>query len=226
MGMLALLLAAVCLTGALVAIAAPPLAPLSSVGHLRPAPAPGTLGPEGVPIPKGKLLGPVQEVKLGETIDGVTCQAREVVAYHIHAHLTIFVSGRSYVIPYGIGIGPPLAGVQTPAGPFVVEGSCFMWLHTHASDGIIHIESPTSRTYTLGQFFKVWGQPLTRSEVGPAKGKVTAFYNDKVWTAPLGRIPLTARAQIQLDVGAPLIAPEHIRFPVGLAGSMSNSGTK
>lgn len=224
--MLTLLLLTVCLGSALVALGKPPLAPLSSAGHLSPAPAPGPLGPEGVPIPKGAPLALVQEVKLGETIDGVTCQAREVVAYHIHAHLTIFVSGRAYVIPYGIGIGPPLAGVQTPAGPFVVEGSCFMWLHTHASDGIIHIESPTSRTYTLGQFFEVWGQPLTRTEVGPAKGKVTAFYNDKVWTAPLGRIPLTARAQIQLDVGTPLVAPEHIHFPAGLAASMSNSGTK
>ena len=30
-----------------------------------------------------------------------------------------------------------------------------MWLHTHAADGIVHIESPVDRTYTLGNFFDV-----------------------------------------------------------------------
>jgi len=41
-----------------------------------------------------------------------------------------------------------------------------MWLHTHAADGIIHTESPVERTYTLGDFFDIWGQPLGRHQVG------------------------------------------------------------
>ncbi len=135
----------------------------------------------------------------------------------MHAHLTIFAAGRPIVVPYGIGIGPPLRGVNTPAGPFVELGSCFMWLHTHASDGIIHIESPSQRTYTLGQFFAVWGLRLSRSQVGPARGKVTVFYDGKVWTGDPGSIPLTGETQIQLDVGSPIVAPEHIVFPAGLA---------
>jgi hypothetical protein len=37
---------------------------------------------------------------------------------------------------------------------------CLYWLHTHAADGIIHVEAPTQRESTLGQFFAVWGQSL------------------------------------------------------------------
>ncbi len=219
------------LAGALaISIAAPaqaklPVAPLSKAGHLVAAPSPGKVGPEQVPIPKGPALALPTAVFLGETIDGITCQSAEKVAYHIHAHLTIFVEGKAFQVPYGIGIGPPLGGVRTPAGAFVESGSCFMWLHTHVADGVIHIESPVLKTYTLGQFFAVWGQKLSRTQVGPKKGTVTAFYDGKDWTGNPAAIPLTATAQIQLDVGKPLIAPEHIKFPAGLAASITPPGS-
>jgi hypothetical protein len=139
------------------------------------------------------------------------------VAFHIHAHLTIFVHGKAKQIPFGIGIGQPLRGQNTTVGPFVEQGTCFMWLHTHTSDGIIHIEAPKLMTFTLGQFFAVWGQKLSANRVGPDSGKVTTFYNGKVWTGSPADVPLTAAAQIQLDIGTPLIAPEHIPFPKLLA---------
>jgi hypothetical protein len=200
-----------------------PLAPLSSLGKITPAPNPGKQGPEGVPVPKTTTLlgnGEVREVKLNQTVDGITCQRVEKLAYHIHVHLTIFVDGKAVAVPYGIGIGPPLEGIPaSEGGPFITLGSCFMWLHTHALDGIIHIESPTKKIYQLSQFFEVWGQPLSTTQVGPDKGKVTTFYDGKVWTGNPGAIPLTSETQIQLDVGTPIIAPEHIKFPSGLAPS-------
>ena len=67
--------------------------------------------------------------------------------------------------------------MSTPEGPFVETGSCFYWLHTHAEDGIIHVESPsTTETFTLGQFFAEWGIPLSSTQVGPATGKLTVFF--------------------------------------------------
>ncbi len=204
------------------ASAALPLAPLSSLGKLKAAPPPGPVSLENVPIANGAILATPQAVKLNQTVDGVTCQAAEKVAFHIHAHLTIFVDGKAKQIPYGIGIGGQLGGVQDPGhGVFVETGSCFMWLHTHAADGIIHIEAPKQTTFTLGQFFAVWGQKLSTSQVGPAKGKVTTFYDGKVWTGNPASIPLTSEVQIQLDVGAPLIAPERIVFPKGLAAAIA-----
>ena len=106
--------------------------------------------------------------------------------------------------------------VVTPAGSFVEQGTCFYWLHTHAADGIIHIESPVHRSYTLGNFFDEWGQPLSTSQVGPARGHVVAIYNGQVFQGDPRNIPLTAHAQIQLEVGTPLVGPEKITFPAGL----------
>ena len=62
---------------------------------------------------------------------------------HVHTHLTIFVNGKAQVIPYGIGI-PGFQAVHTAEGPSSQTGSCFYWLHVHANDGIIHIESPST----------------------------------------------------------------------------------
>ncbi len=95
--------------------------------------------------------------------------------------------------------------------PFVVSGACISWLHTHTTDGIIHTEAPAQHTYTLGNFFDVWGQPLSRTQVGPAKGKVTAFYNGQVWLGDPRDIPLKEHTQVQLEVGGPLVAP--VRIP-------------
>jgi hypothetical protein len=45
---------------------------------------------------------------------------------------------------------------------------------------------------------------------------VTALYNGQRYDGDPRQIPLTAHAQIQLDVGRPLVAPELIEFPSGL----------
>jgi len=62
----------------------------------------------------------------------------------------------------------------------------------------------------------VWGQPLGPDRAGPATGRVVALYNGKVYQGDPRDIPLTAHAQIQLDVGSPLIAPQPVSFPAGL----------
>jgi hypothetical protein len=187
--------------------------PLSTPGHLRPAAPAGPLGPEAVPIPEGPPLGRVRTLTTGERIDGIACQAREQVLFHIHAHLTIFVRGLARQVPAGVGIAPPYRTQATPHGAFIAGASCFMWLHTHAADGIIHTESPIERTYTLGDFFDIWGQALAGREVGSACGPVTAFLNGRLFTGNPRQIPLLAHAQIQLEVGKPLVAPERITFP-------------
>jgi hypothetical protein len=193
-----------------------PLESLSTLGHLDPATAAGPFGPEGVPIPAGAPLGRARMLTTGKQIDGITCQAGEQVLFHIHAHLTIFVRGVARQVPAGVGVAPPYQLEETPQGAFVAAAECFMWLHTHAADGIIHTESPIERTYTLGDFFDIWGQRLDREHVGPARGHVTALFNGRVFAGNPRRIPLLAHAQIQLDVGTPLVAPERITFPRGL----------
>jgi hypothetical protein len=191
------------------------LAPLSTLGTLKPAPAPGPLGPEGVPVPAGPALAGTGTSATGQPVDGISCQTSEQTLFHIHAHLTIFVNGSARQVPAAIGI-PGAQATDTPQGPFIETGTCFYWLHTHAADGIIHIESPVQRAYTLGNFFDIWGQPLGTDRVGPETGHVVAIYNGQVYRGNPRDIPLTAHAQIQLQVGTPLVAPEQISWPSGL----------
>jgi hypothetical protein len=176
----------------------------------------GPLGPEGVPVPAGGDLAAASGPGTpAGPVDGISCLGGEQLAFHIHAHLAVFADGRPMRVPGGIGIRDPQVE-NTPAGPFVGGGSCFYWLHTHAADGIVHIESPVARTYTLGEFFDVWGQPLGRGRVGPARGPVTVFEDGRPYRADPRTLPLTAHRQIVLEVGTPVLAPEPIRFPAGL----------
>jgi len=188
---------------------------LASLGTLEQPGPQGPTGPEGIPIPNVPQLTGTSTIATGNTVDGIQCNTSEQVVYHIHAHLTVFVNGSQRQIPYGIGI-PNAQATQTAQGPFVEEGSCFYWLHTHAADGIIHIESPAQKTYTLGDFFDIWGQPLSPTQVGPAKGTVVALYNGQHYLGNPRDIPLTAHANIQLEVGKPLVAPVIVQSWGGL----------
>ncbi len=161
------------------------------------------LGFEGVPIETGADLASPGTTGTSD-VAGIKCGSTEQLAYHIHAHLAVFVAGQSRAIPGGIGI-PGSQIAQSSEGPVANGGQCIYWLHTHAPDGVIHIESPTQRIYTLGNFFDIWRQPLTADQVAGASGKVTAYVNGKLWTKSLRDIPLGPRAAVQLDVGTPAV---------------------
>jgi hypothetical protein len=159
------------------------------------------VGFEGVPIEPGANLASPGTTGTG-TVDGISCGATEQLAYHIHAHLAIFLNGQPRALPGGIGI-PGSQVVQSSQGPVATGGQCIYWLHTHAPDGVIHVESPTQRIYTLGDFFDVWRQPLSANNVAGVKGNVTAIINGKPWTKSLRSIPLDPHAVIQLNIGSP-----------------------
>jgi hypothetical protein len=147
----------------------------------------------------------------GATVDGIRCQTNEQVAYHIHSHLAIFDNGVQQAVPHGIGIPGP----QTVQNGFVSSGKCFYWLHTHDATGVIHIESPTQQTYTLGQFFDIWGRKLSSDQVGSAKGQVTAYVNGKRFSGDPRSIKLGSHEVIQLDVGK-VVQPKPYKFASGL----------
>jgi hypothetical protein len=160
------------------------------------------LGFEGIPIQNGPAVALASTTQTG-TVNGIQCGSKEQLAYHIHAHLTVFDNGQARSIPGGIGI-PGSQVVQSTEGPVASGGQCIYWLHTHAPDGVIHVESPTQRIYTLGDFFDEWHQPLSSTQVGDVKGKVSAIVNGKPWTKSVRAIPLDAHAVVQLNVGSPV----------------------
>lgn len=136
-------------------------------------------------------------VPSGERVAGISCDAMEGQRLHIHQHLTIVDHGNQVPIPLNVG---------RPA-----SGECLYWIHTHTPDGVIHIESPTSRTFTLGDFFKIWGQPLTKTRAASAVAKpgttLKMWVNGKPYTGDPAAIPLVAHADIVLEAGPPFPPP-------------------
>jgi hypothetical protein len=159
------------------------------------------IGFEGVPLEQGPQLAPAGTTQTGK-VDGITCGPVEQLAYHIHAHLAVFDHGQPYVLPAGVGI-PGSTAQDQGQGPIAAGGQCIYWLHTHTTDGVIHIESPTKAIYTLGNFFDEWHQPLTGSRIGGLHGAVSAFVNGKAWKKSPRDIPLLPHEDIQLQIGDP-----------------------
>ena len=147
-------------------------------------------------------------------INGISCDTLEGTIVHIHVHVAIFVNGQEEQVPLGIGIGQPWQVSDTPDGPFVTDGSCFYWLHTHTEDGVVHIESPIRRRFSLGDFFAIWQTPLNENQVGPAQGPVITYVNGQRTDTPPQNVTLLPHERIQLDVGGD-VAPYQFDFPQG-----------
>lgn len=127
--------------------------------------------------------------------------AQEALAFHIHQHLDVYVNGKHVTVPAGIGIDD---------NSFITE------LHTHAPDGVMHVESATNRPYTLGQFFGEWGVKLSPSWVGPYPGPVLWWVNGKLRKGDPAALVLRAHQEIVVAVGVPpLHVPKSYRFPFG-----------
>ncbi len=139
----------------------------------------------------------------GSPIDGIHCEA-EMVQIHFHAHLALMQNGTAIPLPGGIGI--------------LQAQQCLYWLHTHAADGIIHIESPGAATFTLGQFFDIWGQPLSSTHAGPVHAapgaRLHVFVDGTPYEGDPRAITLTPHQLITIESGAEVPLPA-FTFPSG-----------
>jgi hypothetical protein len=147
-------------------------------------------------------------------VNGISCDTLESTIFHIHVHLAIFVDGQEQMLPLGVGIGQPWQVEDSAEGPFVTDGSCFYWIHTHTEDGVVHIESPVRRRFTLGDFFAIWQVPLSATQVGPAQGQVITYVNGSRDDRNPSDIPLLSHERIQLDIGGD-VPPYLFDFPPG-----------
>ena len=89
----------------------------------------------------------------------------------------------------------------TRTGPLLEHPRCYYPLHVHAQDGVVHVEAPAARTFTLGQFFALWGVPLSADRVGDHRGRVTVFVDGRASLQDPREIVLTQRKVIQIDIG-------------------------
>jgi hypothetical protein len=140
---------------------------------------------------------------------GLPMLSQEGNVIHIHAHLDVRVDGQPVEVPAGIGIDRSGHGISP--------------LHTHNATGVIHIESPVKRTFTLGEFFTEWDVSLSPNNVGGlhvGDGKaLRIFVNGTQVTANPEAVILNAHDEIALIYGNPQSAgsiPSRYDFPSGL----------
>jgi hypothetical protein len=149
----------------------------------------------GILVGIALLSGGSDNGKALAVVSGVECESGERLDYHVHSHLTLIVEGEPVEVAENTGI----------------RQDCIFWLHTHSPNGILHVEAPEQRDFTLGQFFDVWGQPLSAAELlgnGPAADhEVQATVNGEPWSGDPTDIPLSDLTTIVLEYGPPFVPP-------------------
>lgn len=145
-------------------------------------------------------------------INGISCDAVMQNGYHIHVHLTIYINGKLVIIPQNIGIAS--------------DGSCFYWMHTHTSNGIIHIEAPQKlHNLALDDFLTIWHDGFASLNFPAELTQSTGwkiFVNGKpfegVVTSPLyTEVPLNSHNTVTMEYGTPNPPPDTLySFPPSL----------
>lgn len=136
----------------------------------------------------------------GLPIDGITCDRTEGNVEHIHANLQLYDRGHALTVPGQIGMPD--------------TGGCLYWIHTHSDDGMIHIEAPVKRTFSLGQFFDIWDSDLSWTQAGSMKAphgkRLSVWVNGTPWHGNSPRdIVLKDHESIVIQNGPPFATPKH-----------------
>jgi hypothetical protein len=145
----------------------------------------------------------------------IPCDKLEQTQVHYHAALQILDGGSAVSIPTNLG--------RTQ--------SCYYWLHMHTGEqGIIHVEAPDDRTFTLGDFFQVWSrwagdkEFIDRTHVSTislgSDQKLLVYVDSgsgpQLYTGDPGTIVLKEHEVITLEVTPPtLTAPPAFDWPPG-----------
>ena len=141
----------------------------------------------------------------GQPVGGLSCygprnQTNSDYIYHAHTHLAIYKDGVRLAVPQLIGIVGDNANYST---------TCFYPLHTHDATGTLHVEPKNYDRVTLGQFFGIWGQPLTRTNVaGQLNTPVVIYVRDggnlRIYQGDPAAIELKSYRSIVIQLGTPL----------------------
>jgi hypothetical protein len=126
------------------------------------------------------------------------------------AHIELFAAGRVVLVPPGIGIAPP----RIRHGAYVSGGRCSYPARTREPTGLIEVE-PGARL-RLGDFFAIWGQPLSPRRMAGFGGPVRAYVSGRLHVGDPRDIRLSRHAVIALEVGARVPPHASYGFPPGL----------
>lgn len=89
---------------------------------------------------------PSQALTWGSTSIQCLPDGHTGATYHTHTKLTIVVDDVPELIPSHIGD----------------TTDCMAEVHTHDASGTVHVEGVAEKTFTLSDFYSVWGKSLVR----------------------------------------------------------------
>jgi hypothetical protein len=145
-------------------------------------------------------------------VAGLACRSRSRARFG--AHLELFANRHVVIVPAGVGIAPP----RRRQGAYVTGGRCRYAAITQEPTGVIEIER--GARLTLGDFFAIWGQPLSPERMATfaarADERVLAFVGGRRWEGDPRAIPLARHAQIVLEVRGYVAPHARYGFPPGL----------
>jgi hypothetical protein len=147
----------------------------------------------------------------GQAVDKFNCLKAVGGPGHHHVHVSLFNNGVQIAIPRGIGMKDP------DSNNFIYHQTCLYFLHTHDETGIIHMEPKVGNgSFTLGNVFDVWGEPLTTTNVAGFTGPQLIIVNGQTYTGDPRLIQLAPFMQITIEMGTPLPGPPPTYlFPAG-----------
>jgi hypothetical protein len=134
----------------------------------------------------------------GAPIGRFNCVINPPQALAFRAHLSILVNNEPQKIPLYLGASP-----RPPT-------HCFFAIHTHDSSGRIHVTPAAPGTFTLGELFEIWGQPLTNTNVAGISGLPVEIYvtddgtSTKIEDTDWAGIELKPHREITIELGTPL----------------------
>ncbi len=132
---------------------------------------------------------------LSPTVDNVQCNSTEQLTYHVHSHLSIYINGKAVPVSQYVGI----------------TSTCFYWLHTHDTSGVIHIEAPQQTTFQLGNFLHLWKQQFSQLQYPTQLDKTSgwqAYVDGKLYHGDFNAIPLNPHTLITLAYQSPGVKPD------------------
>jgi hypothetical protein len=126
----------------------------------------------------------------------------------LQAHIELFGANRVVLLATGIGTGRP----RRISDGRLTRADCFGDLVTLDPTGTVYFRP--GPTVTLGDLFRAWGQPLTRTRIASfTGGRVRVYVNGRRSSGSPRALPLTPDAEIVLEVGSHVPPHNHFTFP-------------
>jgi hypothetical protein len=112
-------------------------------------------------------------------------------------HVEVFVNQRVVILPAGIGRA----------------SQCDYPIRTRTPIGVLDVAA--GKRVTIGDLFRLWGQPLTRHRIASFRSPrpVRAYLAGKPVRGDAAGVPLTPKAQIVIELGAYVVPHRSFLFP-------------